>query len=57
MDQFNQLKEFMQKAKTVQEWNLLRDAAKVRFPRELIRQLDASGFISKCIPHLRTQWR
>ena len=40
-----ELKEFMNTAKTVKEWNLLREEAKSKFTHEQINQLDASGFI------------
>lgn len=42
---FTELKEFMGKATTVQEWNALRKLAKAKYPAQLIDRLDASGFI------------
>lgn len=50
-EDYHKLQQFMSKAKTVNEWNLLRDSAKTQFKMGLIRVLDASGYICKILRH------
>lgn len=40
-----ELKEFMSQAKSIEEWNALRDVAKDRYGMGAVSELDASGFI------------
>lgn len=43
--EFIELKAFMIRCITVQEWNAMREIAKAKYPPQLINRLDASGFI------------
>lgn len=46
---FEQLKKLMSIARTVEEWNTLREGYKFEFIFPVIAELDASGFINKVI--------
>lgn len=43
------LKNFMSPAKSVEDWNILREEAKRFFSRDLIKRLDQSGYIVKLL--------
>ena len=43
------LKYKMSYARTVEEWNLLREEAKPKFAQIIINRLDASGFINRIV--------
>lgn len=45
----DQLKYKMSHARSVEEWNLLRNEAKKEFGTEIINRLDASGFINRIV--------
>lgn len=44
-----ELKAYMSTASTVEEWNNLREKAKLQVSPELINQLDASGYIHEVL--------
>lgn len=43
--EFKDLKVFMSKVKTVEEWNSRRQLAKIIYPANIISMLDASAYI------------
>ena len=46
---FQNLKKFMSIVKNIPEWNEQREQAKKFFSKELINQLDGSGYINQVI--------
>lgn len=44
-----ELKSFMSLARNVEQWNELREEAKLLFPIEEIRKLESSGFITQVL--------
>ena len=52
MKTFEDLKQYMnQPTYNIECWNKRREEAKKKFPKELIYELDASGFVKEVVKH------